>query len=367
MAPLEPWERVLISDDFLTSTHGSASCIDCHGGQASSEKEIAHEGIVADPTIDMDRLCGTCHKDIVDQSADSLHTSLNGYYVSIYSRSVPENHPAIDEAFGNHCLSCHTSCGDCHISQPDSVGGGFLDGHNFVKSPPMTRTCTACHGSRVGAEYLGKNEDIPGDVHFRIGRMKCTDCHTGPEMHGTDPEMVYHRYAGDQQPACEDCHTEIGSDSDTISQHAIHTGKLSCQVCHSVEYTSCDGCHVAISEKSGNPFYKTDGDYLTFYIAKNSRVSEERPYEYVTVRHIPVAVDSFEFYGEDLLPNFNLLPTWASATPHNIQRITPQNQSCNNCHGNSEIFLTADKVNSDELEANAGIIVDELPPLISGQ
>jgi hypothetical protein len=57
-----------------------------------------------------------------------------------------------------------------------SVGGGFIQRASFEKTPPMTRTCTACHGSRVGNEYLGKNEDIPGDVHFRQGRMNCVAC-----------------------------------------------------------------------------------------------------------------------------------------------------------------------------------------------
>ncbi len=84
---------------------------------------------------------------------------------------------------------------------------------------------------------------------------------------------------------------------------------------------------------------------------------------YVTVRHVPVDTESYAYYGENLLPNFNSAPTWAFATPHNIQRITPQNESCEACHGNAEIFLTADKVAPEELEANQSVIVDEVPPL----
>jgi thiosulfate/3-mercaptopyruvate sulfurtransferase len=76
---------------------------------------------------------------------------------------------------------------------------------------------------------------------------------------------------------------------------------------------------------------------------------------------VPIDRDSFSYYGEDLLPNFDSLPTWKYATPHNIQRITPQNESCNACHGNDEIFLTADDVGPDELEANRDVIVEELP------
>ena len=59
-----------------------------------------------------------------------------------------------------------------------------------------------------------------------------------------------------------------------------------------------------------------------------------------------------EFYGENLLSNFDALPTWVYSTPHNIQRNTPQNASCEACHANPEIFLTADKVQAVEQNAN---------------
>jgi thiosulfate/3-mercaptopyruvate sulfurtransferase len=147
--------------------------------------------------------------------------------------------------------------------------------------------------------------------------------------------------------------------------HQEHGGDLSCQVCHSVAYTSCDGCHVAISETTGNPFYATDDHYFTFIIGKNPLESYDRPYDYVTLRHVPVAEDSFAFYGDNLLPNYSALPTWVYTTPHNIQRLTPQTASCDACHGNADLFLTADKVYPEELEANLPVIVDTIPPPIS--
>lgn len=364
MAPLEPWEKVLVSQKFFETVHGRMTCIDCHGGQESAEKEVAHTGLIVSPDRDAQEQCGFCHGTQTANFDESLHASLGGYWTVLNARSLPEAHPALEAAFGNHCASCHTTCGDCHISQPDSVGGGLLDGHVFVQSPPMTRTCTACHGSRVGAEYLGKHEGIPGDVHFRQGRMRCTSCHTGDEMHATPAENASHRYAGEQMPACTTCHAQVGASDDPIRQHTIHQDILSCQVCHSVAYTSCDGCHVAISQKTGNPFFETEADYLTFFIGRNARQSDERPYEYVVVRHVPVAQTSFEYYGDNLLANFNALPTWAYATPHNIQRVTPQNETCNSCHGNAAIFLTEDKVKPEEIEANRPVIINRIPPLV---
>jgi len=377
VAPLEPWEKVLVlQEEFFGDVHGQIECAFCHGGvPQESEKDAAHAGLVANPGAGDANVCETCHADTNHAFEASLHATQGGYWTALDARSAPENHAALATMFGNHCASCHTTCGDCHISQPNSVGGGFINGHVMEKTPSMTRNCTACHGSRVGSEYLGKHEDIPGDVHFRTGRMNCVDCHAGADMHDSTkactechstPEEAAlvssaNRYAGAQIPSCESCHDTVGAAGDSNPQHTLHKDKLSCQVCHSVSYTSCDGCHVAISEKTGNPFFETQATYMTFFIGRNPDPNYHRPYEYVTVRHIPVDTQSYAFYGDNLLPNFDALPTWAYATPHNIQRKTPQNSSCNNCHGNSDIFLTSDKVAPGEVNANLNVIVPQVP------
>jgi hypothetical protein len=366
VAPLEPWEKVLVSLDFTESQHGKAACTDCHGGQNAADKATAHTDMVADPSAKPADLCGKCHPKETATYATSLHATQAGYWAVLNKRSTPANHAALETMFGNHCSSCHTTCGDCHISRPGSAGSGFLSGHQFEKTPPMTTTCTACHGSRVGNEFLGKNlvaadseETYPGDVHFREVRMLCTNCHTGTSLH--DSGDADHRYAGAQSPTCESCHPKVGAGGDGNQQHTLHKDKLSCQVCHSITYTNCDSCHTAISKETGNPYYKTDGTYMGFLIGRNPNQTADRPYEYVPVRHIPVAADQFEFYGKDLLPNFDALPTWAYATPHNIQRNTPQTETCNACHGNAKLFLTADKVKAAELAANKPVIVEKVP------
>jgi thiosulfate/3-mercaptopyruvate sulfurtransferase len=104
---------------------------------------------------------------------------------------------------------------------------------------------------------------------------------------------------------------------------------------------------------------------LNFIIGLNSIPSFDRPYKYVPVRHVPIDQDSFAYYGDELLPNYDSLPTWAYATPHNIQRETPQAETCNACHGNPDLFLTIDKVAEDEQMANQFVIVRSIPELIS--
>jgi thiosulfate/3-mercaptopyruvate sulfurtransferase len=311
----------------------------------------------------------------------SLHTNLQGYWTVLDQRTVPADHEQIEIMFGNHCNDCHSSCGECHVSQPNGVGGGLIEGHLFNKTPSMTRNCTACHGSRVGNEYLGKHEDLKPDVHFRQGRMTCTDCHTGHEMHGQPPDCqechtgpetnsippADHRYSGVQTPRCETCHVPVTLGNDGIAMHEQHSANLSCQVCHSVNYTNCDGCHVQISDTTGNPFFTTEASYLDFKIGKNWLRTSDRPYEFVPLRHVPVSRDAFDFYGEDLQKNFDERPTWSYATPHNIQRNTPQAETCGSCHENPDLWLTVDKVAEDELQANLPVIVQEIPAYIQDE
>ncbi|MBI5934937.1 MAG: hypothetical protein HY867_14625 [Chloroflexi bacterium] len=373
---MEPWEKVLVDGKkFPEEVHGHLDCTECHAGTQSADKETAHTDLVARPSEGDPNACTACHEDVTTTYSTSLHSNLQGYWTALDTRSVPENHATLETAFGNHCAKCHASCGDCHVAQPASVGGGLFEGHVFTQQPPMTRSCTACHGSRVGNEYLGKNEGFAGDVHFREGRMNCVDCHSNHELHGqpincqechTAPEDMTmtpadHRYAGLQTPTCESCHPNTITGKDNIEMHTVHGADLSCQVCHSVTYTNCDGCHVAISEKSGKPFFETEKTYFTFLIGLNPQRSYTRPYKFVPLRHVPVSANSFSFYGDNLLPNYNMMSTWVYATPHNIQLNTPQTESCNACHGNESLFLTIDKVNPEEADANSNVIVEEVP------
>ena len=339
--------------------HGRYGCITCHGGTGGSDdKETAHEGIVREP--DSEEACGDCHSDQVATDGQSLHTNLNGYTTALAARSEPGLMEQIDTMRENHCDSCHTTCGQCHVSRPTNLGGGLVAGHTFKEVPPMNLTCTGCHGSRIENEYKGKNEGIKADVHWVKGGMPCFTCHTADEMHGAMGEFD-HRYDGPPTPGCQDtdCHPDVAP-GDGIQQHTEgHFEDMSCQVCHSAAYKQCYGCHVA--QEDGVPFYQIEPSVMDFKIGLNPLQNPDRPWKYVPVRHVPVDRDSFEYYGENLLPNYDALPTWKYATPHNIQRITPQNESCGACHGNAEFFLTADDVTPDEMEANKDVIVEELP------
>jgi hypothetical protein len=373
---LEMWQKVLVdSDRFISTVHGQFPCTSCHGGAQAPDKATAHEGLIQNPSQGPEVVCGECHPDVEGIFHNSLHATVEGFWSSIAVRSLPSDHPELRQALNDNCSTCHNTCGDCHVSQPRSVGGGLLEGHLFVRNPSMELSCNSCHGSRIGMEFMGNHENNPADVHFQPGNMNCMDCHTSNELHGEPancntchqgPENVSvpppdHRFDDVQNPRCESCHTVVSTGQDEVIMHQIHGAELSCQVCHSVAYTNCEGCHVAPNGST----YTLEANYPGFIIGRNPIQTYERPYRYVTLRHVPVTPDTFKAYGDNLLANFDKRETWKYAVPHNIQRNTPQAESCNSCHNNPDLFLTADKVAPDELEANRNVIMEEIPPLIS--
>jgi hypothetical protein len=360
LAPLEPYERVLLDNAFREKDpHGEIACEKCHGGNPkASTMNDAHTGLVADPTYpDPSKACGACHEKIVARNKTNVHVSLNPYkyIIGLRASNDQETRKKIFKAMDTHCMTCHSSCGQCHVSRPNSVAGGVVQGHVFLKKPPMETNCTSCHGSRVEMEYLGKNKGIPGDVHYTKRGMKCIACHSGDEMHGTGKDYTY-RYDVENAPRCEKCHEDAVSPTAKTQSHRIHRQKISCQVCHAVAYKNCYNCHVGLDAK-GLPYFKTDKSELALKIGRNPLPSERRPYTFVTLRHVPVNRGLFDFYVKDGLTNFDVLPTWKLTTPHNIQRKTPQTKSCTSCHREKALFLLEKDVAPEERGANKGVMV----------
>lgn len=337
--------------------HGRLGCVTCHAGNSeATTKEAAHQGFIAQPSKDADKACGTCHGDKVKTAATSLHATQNGYWTYLQAVGADVKSPVIRHAFEKNCAECHTTCGQCHVSRPAFSGGGFVAGHAFKKSGTMKDTCVLCHGARIGDEFLGNYDFIPGDVHASKANMDCHACHKGASVHGdgTVRANMFER----PEATCVKCHERTLSDG-KITQHVVHKGKLACQVCHAVAYKNCKNCHVGTDAK-GLPFRTLDPSWLDFKIGRNPAKTAERPYEYVVVRHVPTNADLFKAYGV-VFPNPNAVSSWRPTTPHNIQRKTVQNASCDACHGNAKLFLTSDKVDPNELEANRNVIVDKVP------
>jgi len=381
LPPLEAWEKVLVGSEFLASVHNTQNCIGCHGGvEGVDDKDAAHEGRVRDPLEDSEQSCSVCHTESSQLVATSLHQNLTGFRTALAARGADVSDPSMEQVCDNHCSQCHTTCGQCHISRPTYHEGGLLKGHEVKKIASMKDTCIGCHGARVADDYQGNNEGVEGSVHWLEEGMPCFECHDVSQYHGDGTEYA-HRYDGPPSVSCLDldCHSEVALGQEEVVEqdiqadevekhieHDIHLDKVACEVCHvSGPYKSCYNCHVAIDEE-GLPYYETDESQMTFKIGRNPLKSDDRPWDYVLVRHVPVVPDIFAFYDGYVLPDFDNAPTWKHTTPHNIQRVTAQNQSCDSCHGNADLFLTADDVAPEELEANAAVIVEEIPPTSRG-
>jgi hypothetical protein len=360
LPPLEVWEKVFVKDaEFLQSTHGKVGCVICHGGNSQAEeKEAAHAGVVIDPS---DGNCNTCHQDIAESHDISLHATLSGFKSALEARGGDVSEGSVlATVMENHCNECHTSCGQCHVSRPEQSGSGLVSGHEFRETPSMQYNCTACHGSRIGDEYLGKNEGYPADVHWTEASMLCTDCHS-QELHSTAGADT--RYSNPNAAKCEDCHQDVWTNTEDNPQHAQHLDDLTCQVCHSIAYKNCYGCHVSV-DPEGLPCRTSEPSVMQFEIGRNPIRSSERPYEYVVLRHVPTCAGTCDFYGENLFPSFSDVSTWKFATPHNIQLNTPQNESCDACHGNTDLFLTEEDIRSEEADVNRDVIITEFPETV---
>ena len=113
MAPLEPWEKVLVdAETFPQTVHGHIACTDCHGGVQSAEKDTAHTGLVARPSDGDPNVCTNCHADVSAVFANSLHATLQGYQTVLETRSSPENHA---------CPANHVQQSLQHAATPPAV------------------------------------------------------------------------------------------------------------------------------------------------------------------------------------------------------------------------------------------------------
>ncbi len=365
MPQLEADELFTVSIDFITDHHNNDGCKSCHAGTPGTEtKDGSHEGYIKDPSMYDSTYCAPCHSEIVAYHAASVHSDQTGYRTMLMDRAgVSELTPVMEEMLDDRCFECHTTCGQCHISQPDAVKGGLLDGHMFKGTPNQTRNCTACHGARIGAEFKGENEGLQPSAHYEAG-LNCFDCHTGNEIHGPNSAADC-RYEVSVRPKCTDCHENTETYN---AQMERHSDDLACNVCHSQEYKNCYQCHVAKpgSSISHGLIFPSEIDLK---IGRNPIKCGDIPWDYVLLRHIPISPETYKEY-DITLHDYTSMPTWKYTSPHNIRRNTPQNASCDSCHGNANLFLTEFYINMritealaypQELEANQSVIMDEIP------
>jgi len=375
-------------------------CQFCHAGQPDftfATMDEAHVGLIHDPSVPGTSACtachgepefavsacNVCHASEVAATANSLHTNLWGERAAIEERcGCTYEGGGWQAGFGANCAGCHTTCGQCHVSRPNSVGGGFPiitlkpGSHRFKAIPDMNEQCTACHGSRIGVDFKGEIEGNVRDVHYLQG-YKCDFCHSKEEIHGDgqyNGEHYDHRYEVATMPRCEKCHRNTTPNA----YHDMHVGNpglnLQCQVCHSQPYKNCTNCH-NLDAGAKVDKYDIDPSVVQLKIAKNVNPNRQE-YDFALVRHTPIDPDTFADWGLTL-PDYDIKPTWQYTSPHNIIRRAPQTGdgtgSCNAaCHGAAdgpEGYLLRESDLKDaagnplvDYDANIGIVIPQTFP-----
>ncbi len=404
--------RTIAGDD-----HHPLTCQNCHGGAQDfsfANMDEAHAGLIADPSAagqvaclechldeDWSTACDACHEEIAAATSNSLHTNLWGFKRAIEERCAAgfdSLGPAVQSGFQASCASCHATCGQCHVSRPHTVGGGFpMNGaslsHRFAATPDPDQQCAACHGN-VGADFAA-------DVHNEAGQ-RCASCHDAEEIHGDDQHTGAHyedRFEVATMPRCRECHVSLDDNFAHIHHagvnpncgqchhasggcNACHNDGIAfafsyplpvgqCQACHAQPYRNCSNCH----NLTGSGEFDIDAPVVQFKIARNANPHRDE-YDFVVVRHAPVAPETFAEWGLDL-PGYSDQPTWTYAAPHNIQRVTPQNQAGEHCFSachesqtgpdgyllrESDLFEPDGVTRLVDYEANIGIVIPETFP-----
>jgi len=363
--------------------HAVIGCVNCHGGQEPADYSTAHDpeqGFMRNPSEMPEASCNPCHSDIVARNEHSMHSNLWGEQFRVAERTgyasldvCPES---VQSGWESGCFKCHATCGECHISKPNSKGGGLAEQgtrRNHAFAVNQLENCIACHETRMGLDLTGGITGIE-DVHYQSG-IKCWDCHT-EDMHGDGTEETnppQSRYHINDLPTCDGCHLESATSNSFHSMHWPNggdMGELACYICHSQPYKNCSSCHVGGTGALGSVAIKFGRNYDT----------DLHKGEYIAVRHIPVDDSTFVDWGEIINMNDeSQRPNWEYTSPHNIRKYTTQTrfnegESCGiNCHLSTNVPDSIRAVNtsrflfrSDLLESETGAndkvtVDDDLP------
>jgi len=318
------WRDVFVDlTQYAKDKHGTLECVACHTSSLYASyphPKLTRDQINPSSPSQVKATCGACHAEITSRHLNSLHNTLEGHRVALVDLMGEKEGAVRFEG----CKSCHASCTECHMKQPDRYNRlvSQTETHQFTKEP-SANVCQVCHG-QTGNSFLG----IPGDVGHGPSLMsqaglQCIDCHTEKEVHGdgSRPQFI----AQTRKPTCEECHSHAKPSVPTLQNpvaarqfdasnpaHQTHVEKVDCVACHTQWYTNCWNCH------KGEAQVRTD----KFYLAVNPLTGKIH-----TAVHSPI---NQEFGNVD--PEIG---GWAVKTRHSWGKSQP----CEKCHTNSEVYI----------------------------
>jgi hypothetical protein len=142
------------------------------------------------------------------------------------------------------CNVCHGPTNADGVAYTGTFAASCTDCHKtgvFAKDSLKESQCLGCHSrQKTESTTLGYT-----DVHRSLG-MKCWDCHTSNDVHGSSTVLSSMLQPGGIECDCEDCHKTTGGTAPLPSHAAYdpHGGKIHCTACHAKTVTSCYSCHL---------------------------------------------------------------------------------------------------------------------------
>jgi hypothetical protein len=208
------------------------------------------------------------------------------------------------------CIECHGPKNADGVPYPTNYTPGCIDCHpsnsNFNKDSIKVAQCYSCHGRQgYEANVLG----LP-DVH-RSRNMKCWDCHTSNDMHGTATVYNSMLQPGAMEPDCRDCHATLPANHSNYDPPS-HNNKLHCSACHSRTVVTCYNCHLE-SQIVGK---KREQKKLSGFVMLANRTKDNKIY--------PMTFQSLTYQGI----------AFAAFGPFTSHTITDSGRTCAECHVN---------------------------------
>ena len=208
------------------------------------------------------------------------------------------------------CVECHSSKNADGLPYPTPYTPGCVDCHpsnsNFNPDSINVAQCYSCHGRQeTEALKLGYQ-----DVHRSRG-MKCWDCHTPNDMHGTGTVYSSMLQPGAMEPDCQDCHATLPATHSNYDPPS-HNNKLHCSACHSRTVLSCYNCHLE-SQIVGRKRAKQP---IHGFVMLANRTKDDKIY--------PMSFQSLTYQGI----------AYVAFGPFTSHTITDSGRVCTECHVN---------------------------------
>ncbi len=245
----EVWSLYVEQNVFHNSVHGEQglACTACHTDISGYPHAPLKAGSVRDFQLQEYQTCQQCHKDVYQQSLDSIHAkqiAAGNFSAAICTDchgahdTTPPDKPRTK--IPKTCSKCHSGIYNEYLG---SVHGQALTDN----SNPDVPTCIDCHGVH--------NQEDPRTTQFRLNSPQlCATCHANKAMmskynistnvfqtyvadfHGTTVTL-FKRESPDlptNKPVCYDCHGvhNMKAPDDPTSQVYRENLLQTCQKCH---------------------------------------------------------------------------------------------------------------------------------------